>query len=478
MRSRAVRLQVVGERTRLLCSLLGPGPGCCGACSCFCGSCHTLPRRCCRCRRCSLLAPGTRSRKTFIISRGPGREKIEICAGADSVGRPAEFTVSAQAIGWHLRIFGPPGSPPAAPTPVFFFSKVRRPVNQKCVCFVVVQYYAGFRSLAALPSRLCPSLLLPPARSVLQHFLLVLLQGRLRRLLPLLRSSRTRPLKTKKNRIRTINPIAGEVAPKRPRCSVRVLFRFLRSAPWSRLLCFGTAAFCCCSLPCCARWWSSRVTSRTFRGGAPCSSRCSSFCCCCCRRCCCCRFSALEAFPRPTTTEAPLAPPVLPLPLPPHPGAASVSFSRPVLHAGPCPGTSSRGHCRSGCGSAAGCGCRRGTGGHGSRRACCCCCCRCCSCRETNFGHFRRCASRRRCCFCFCRWFCCPWRRRRGECATPRGRGMGEQNKGIKINTAAKRKKKRRKVATGWPPGNCAAPRVGSPAGQQRGILRCCCRRR
>ena len=75
MRFRAVRLRVVDERTRFFCSLLGPGPGCCGACSCFCGSCHTLPRRCCRCRRCSLLAPGTRSRKTFLIFRGPGQEK-------------------------------------------------------------------------------------------------------------------------------------------------------------------------------------------------------------------------------------------------------------------------------------------------------------------------------------------------------------------------------------------------------------------
>ena len=69
---------------------------------------------------------------------------------------------------------------------------------QKCVCFVVAQYYAGFRSLAALPSRLCSSLLLPLARSVLQHFLLVLSRGRLQQLLPLLRSSCTRPLKTKK----------------------------------------------------------------------------------------------------------------------------------------------------------------------------------------------------------------------------------------------------------------------------------------
>ena len=206
---------------------------------------------------------------------------------------------------------------------------------QKCVCFVVAQYYAGFRSLAALPSRLCSSLLLPLARSVLQHFLLVLSRGRLRQLLPLLRSSCTRPLKTKKNRVRTINPIAGEVAPKRqyarPRCSVRVLFRFLRSAPCSRLLCFGTAAFCCCSLPCCARWWSSQVASRSFRGGAPCSSRCSSFCCCCCR------FSALEAFQKPTTTEAPLRPPALPLPPPAPPRRSQRQFLTPRSSRRPLP---------------------------------------------------------------------------------------------------------------------------------------------
>ena len=342
--------------------------------------------------------------------------------------------------------------------------------------------------MAALPSRLCSSLLLPLARSVLQHFLLVLSRGRLRQLLPLLRSSCTRPLKTKKKQ-------GPYNKPNRRRSGLKEAVRFvyffasfdLRPVHACCVLVLRRSAAAPCLAACVGGPRRSPVVA--FAAELPVAHAAP-------------RSAAAAASPplRPAKSQQQQKHPSLhsryPSPLPPRPGAASVSFSRPVLRAGPCPRTSSKGRCRSSCGSAAGCCCRRGTGGHGSRRACCCCCfccccfcccccCRCCPCRETNFGHFRRRASCRCCCFCFCRWFCCPWRRRRAECATPRGRGIGGTKQRNQNKHCRKTKKKTQgghrlvpgelRGATRWEPCRLAA---GTPALLLSASLRFAFRRR
>ena len=111
----AACLRVVKGRTRFFRSLLSPGIGCrgpCRCCRCSCRCCRCSCRCCQCCRRFCRCCPSSRSRKTYTIFSGVGQDKIKFYAPPERAGNSAEFTVSASAISWQLRVFCPPLSPP------------------------------------------------------------------------------------------------------------------------------------------------------------------------------------------------------------------------------------------------------------------------------------------------------------------------------------------------------------------------------